>query len=80
MNIIASAPLLSGGLLFSDPLSSAPLKVYLMADQSNMQGFCSVPVTATSKGKEVKVERSTDGVLSFKTEAGGSYTLAPDGV
>jgi alpha-L-fucosidase 2 len=36
-----------------------------------------VPVTVTSNGKELTVERSKDGVLSFKTEAGTSYAIVP---
>lgn len=35
------------------------------------------PITVTSKGAEVKIERSADGVLSFQTEPGASYTLSP---
>lgn len=31
-----------GAVMFLDPLAAAPLKVYLMAGQSNMQGFCAV--------------------------------------
>lgn len=31
-----------GAVLTLNPLAAAPLKVYLMAGQSNMQGFCSV--------------------------------------
>jgi hypothetical protein len=42
MKTITSAALLAGSLLFSGLLDAAPLKVYLMAGQSNMQGFCSV--------------------------------------
>lgn len=42
MKIITSATLLAGSLLVSSFLEAAPLKVYLMAGQSNMQGFCSV--------------------------------------
>ncbi len=39
-----------------------------------------IPLTVTSKGQEIKVERSADGVLSFETEPGASYTLVPGGV
>ena len=30
-----------GAVMTLNPLAAAPLKVYLMAGQSNMQGFCS---------------------------------------
>jgi alpha-galactosidase len=42
MKTITSATLFAGSLLFSALMEAAPLKVYLMAGQSNMQGFCSV--------------------------------------
>jgi alpha-L-fucosidase 2 len=35
------------------------------------------PITITGKGKEIKIERSAAGVLSFETEPGASYTLSP---
>jgi alpha-L-fucosidase 2 len=38
------------------------------------------PLTVKCKGEEIKVERSADGVLSFETEVGSSYTFVPDGV
>jgi hypothetical protein len=38
------------------------------------------PLTVTSKGRELKIERSANGVLSFETEPGASYTLVADGV
>jgi alpha-galactosidase len=40
--ILNRVSLLAGSLLFCGLLGAAPLKVYLMAGQSNMQGFCSV--------------------------------------
>jgi hypothetical protein len=40
--IIYRVILLAWSMLFSSSLEAAPLKVYLMAGQSNMQGFCSV--------------------------------------
>jgi hypothetical protein len=39
-----------------------------------------IPLTVTSMGRELKIERSADGVLSFETEPGTSYTLVADGV
>lgn len=42
MNIITSAVLLAAGILAAGMVEAAPLKVYLMAGQSNMQGFCKV--------------------------------------
>lgn len=38
-----------------------------------------VPVTVSSNGNELTVDRSKDGVLSFKTEAGASYAIVPGG-
>lgn len=36
-----------------------------------------IPLTVTSKGQEIKLDRSADRVISFETEPGASYILSP---
>ncbi len=45
----AFLPAALGAVMALDPLAAPPLKVYLMAGQSNMQGFCGVHTFPQSK-------------------------------